>query len=101
MMELGVRLFFDNISPLPKVSTAAAADKVNGRMSRFTGKGMVAGHIDDAGFMDVVQQIGVVIRNEGDVPCLISVTGSRQGAKEEDAEPEPEVGGPLQKPLLR
>ena len=26
--------------------------------------------------MDVVQQIGVVIRNEGDVPCLISVTGT-------------------------
>jgi hypothetical protein len=63
----------DAINTIP---TAAAADKVNGRMNRFTGKGMVADYIDDAGFKDVVRHVAVVIRNDGDVPCIISVTGT-------------------------
>jgi hypothetical protein len=63
----------DAINTIP---TAAEADKINGLMSRFTGKGMVVDHIDDAGFKDAVRQVAVMIRNEGDAPGVIRVTAT-------------------------
>jgi hypothetical protein len=60
----------DAINTIP---TAAGADKFNGRMSGFTGKGFTEDHIGDAGYKDVARQVAVLIRNDGDVPAVIRV----------------------------
>jgi len=59
-----------------KIPTAEESDRVNGRISRFTGKGMVEDHIDYAGFKDVVRQVAVVVRNESRAPVQVRLTAT-------------------------
>jgi hypothetical protein len=63
----------DVINTIP---TAAQADKLNGKMQKFTGKGFTEDSIEDAGFKDVARQVAVVIRNEGEAPALVRATAT-------------------------
>jgi len=58
---------------ITRIPTAAEADKINGRMKQFTGKGHMAASIAYGGFKDVPRQITLVIRNAGKKVALVQV----------------------------
>lgn len=58
---------------ITRIPTAAEADKINGRMKQFTGKGHTADSIAYGGFKDVPCQVTLVIRNTGKKVALVQV----------------------------
>jgi len=50
---------------ITRIPTTAEADKINGRMKKFTGKGHTTTSIAYGGFKDVPRQVELVIRNVG------------------------------------
>ena len=55
------------------IPSAAEADKLNGRMKGFTGKGYTTGHIAYGGFKDLPHRVALVIRNVGDTATQVRV----------------------------
>jgi len=58
---------------ITRIPSAAEADKLNGRMKDFTGKGYTTDHIAYGGFKDVPRQVALVLRNAGDTATRVRV----------------------------
>ena len=58
---------------ITRIPTSAEADKLNGRMKRFTGKGHTAGLIAYGGYKDVPRQVAIVIGNTGSKAARVRV----------------------------
>ena len=56
-----------------RIPSAAEADTLNGRPSKFTGKSFAVDHIDYGGFKDVARQIALAVRNTGDQATRVRV----------------------------
>lgn len=65
--------FADVITRIP---TTAEADKLNGRMKGFTGKGHTQAHIPYGGFKDVPRKITLKLRNTGHQAVDVQVTAT-------------------------
>ena len=61
---------------ITRIPPAAEADKLNGRMKGFTGKGNTEGHIPDGGFKDVPRKIVLTLRNTGKQAIRVQVTAT-------------------------
>ena len=61
---------------ITRIPTAAEADKLNGRMRDFTGKGFTRDSIAYGGFKDVPRQVTLVIRNSGEEAARVQVTAT-------------------------
>jgi len=70
----GSGAWYINLSDtITRIPTAAEADKLNGRMKDFTGKGHTTASIAYGGFKDVPRQVTLVIRNSGKKVALVQV----------------------------
>ena len=65
--------FSDTITRIPSVKEA---DRLNGRMDKFTGKGHTTANIAYGGFKDVPRQVLLVIRNTGKQSAAVRVTAT-------------------------
>ncbi|MCP4452863.1 MAG: hypothetical protein GY809_15485, partial [Planctomycetes bacterium] len=63
----------DTITRIPSVEEA---DRLNGRMDKFTGKGHTTASIAYGGFKDVPRQVRLVIRNTGKKRATVRVTAT-------------------------
>lgn len=61
---------------ITRIPTTAEADKLNGKMDKFTGKRNAASSIAYGGFKDVAQQVTLVIRNNGKQAAAVTVTAN-------------------------
>jgi len=61
---------------ITRIPSAAEADKLNGRMKQFTGKGLTTDHIDYGGFKDVPRHVTLSIRNTGKQASRVQVVAS-------------------------
>jgi poly(3-hydroxybutyrate) depolymerase len=63
----------DTITRIPSVQEA---DRLNGRMDKFTGKGFATASIAYGGFKDVPRQVRLVMRNTGKETATVQVTAT-------------------------
>ena len=61
---------------ITRIPSAAEADKLNGRMKRFTGKGHTTANIAYGGFKDVPREVTLMIRNTGKKAAAVKVTAN-------------------------
>ena len=61
---------------ITRIPTAAEADKLNGRMKGFTGKGFTTDPIQYGGFKDVPRKVELLIRNTGKKAATVQVTAN-------------------------
>jgi len=61
---------------ITRIPTAEEADKLNGRMKGFTGKGHTTARIPYGGFKDVPRKIALKLRNTGKQPVDVQVTAT-------------------------
>ena len=61
---------------ITRIPTAAEADELNGRMTRFTGKGHTTASIAYGGLKDVPRQVELVLRNTGRSATKVRVTAT-------------------------
>jgi hypothetical protein len=61
---------------ITRIPTAAEADELNGRMTRFTGKGHTTANIAYGGVKDVPRQVELVLRNTGRSAAKVRVTAT-------------------------
>ncbi len=63
----------DSVTRIPSVEEA---DRLNGRMDKFTGKGHTTASIAYGGFKDVPRQVRLVMRNTGKKTATVQVTAT-------------------------
>ena len=61
---------------ITRIPSAEEADRLNGRMDKFTGKGFTTASIAYGGFKDVPRQVRLVIRNTGKKTATVQVTAT-------------------------
>jgi len=82
-----VRVWQINLSDvITRIPTVEEADKLNGRMKRFTGKAGETSRIAYGGFKAVPRRVTLVIRNAGERAATVKVTARLHDTYHENGE---------------